>query len=147
MSISTAVPTRLTIALVILVALAILGVEAWDRPESAVEASARRYAAAVTSSDLDGAMAEIAPGERAEWNAWVQSQLGNVYDVTGVAVRARWLFGQPTDVTVDVGVRKVERRRYKFRERRPERSPVLGAVEIEHRLKIDAVAQRSPRQR
>jgi hypothetical protein len=105
-SISTLFLTRFSIGLVVLVALAILGVEAWDRPESAVEASARRYAAAVTSSDLDGAMAEIAPSERAQWNAWVQSQLGNVYDVTGVAVRATWLLGQPTDVTVDVDINR-----------------------------------------
>jgi hypothetical protein len=105
-SIGTAFLTRLTILLVGLVALAVLGVEAWDRPEAAVEASARRYAAAVSSSDLDGAMAEIAPGERPQWNAWVQSQLGNVYDVTGVAVRAAWLLGQPTDVTVDLDVNR-----------------------------------------
>jgi len=105
-SISTALRTRLVIGLVLLVALAILGVEAWDRPAAAVEAGARRYAAAVTASDLDGAMAEIAPDQRAQWDAWVQSQLGNVYDVTGVAVRATWLLGQPTDVTVDVDINR-----------------------------------------
>ena len=33
-------------------------------------------------------MAEIAPEQRAHWQDWVRSQLGNVYDVRGVAVRS-----------------------------------------------------------
>jgi hypothetical protein len=100
---------RLTIVVLALVALgvlAVVGVEAWDRPESAVEAGVRRYAIAVSSSDLDGAMAEIAPEQRPRWKAWVQSQLGNVYDVTGIAVRAPWLLARPTDVTVDIDINR-----------------------------------------
>jgi len=90
----------------VLVALAIVGVEVWDRPEAAVEASVRRYTSAIAAEDLDAAMAEIAPGERAHWNQWVQGQLGNEYDVTGVAVRAPWLLARPTDVTVDLDVNR-----------------------------------------
>ncbi len=33
-------------------------------------------------------MAEIAPEQRSHWQDWVRSQLGNVYDVRGVAVRS-----------------------------------------------------------
>jgi hypothetical protein len=93
-------------ALLALVALAIVGVEVLDRPQAAVEASVRRYADAVAASDLGGAMAEIAPDQRDRWSAWVQSQLGNEYGVTGIAVRAPWLLGRPTDVTVDLDVNR-----------------------------------------
>jgi hypothetical protein len=68
--------------------LAIVGIQALDRGGAAVEASVRRYAAAISNSDLDGAMAEIAPERRAMWQDWVQGQLGNVYDVKGIAVRS-----------------------------------------------------------
>jgi len=88
------------------VALAIFAVEAIDRPDSAVEASVRRYAAAVTAGDFDAAMAEIAPDQRDMWNDWVRGQLGNVYDVTGIAVRAGWLLGRPIDVTTDLDINR-----------------------------------------
>ncbi|MDQ6672734.1 MAG: hypothetical protein M3069_18660, partial [Chloroflexota bacterium] len=59
-----------------------------------------RYAAAVSSADLDAAMAEIAPGHRGQWTDWVQAQLGNMYDVKGTAVRSpsvmQRLFGAAT---------------------------------------------------
>src|SRR5690348_5604622 len=93
-------------ALLVLVAAAIVGVEAWDRPSSAVEASVRRYSAAVSNADLDAAMAEIAPAERPRWRDWVNGQLGNVYDVTGIAVRTTGLLGQPTEVTTDLDVNR-----------------------------------------
>ena len=96
----------LSAALLVLIAIAVVAVEAVDRPEAAVEASVRRYAAAVASGDLDAAMAEIAPSERSHWSDWVNGQLGNVYDVTGVAVHAPWLFGSPSDVTVDLDVNR-----------------------------------------
>jgi hypothetical protein len=95
-----AVSGRFVGILVALVAVAIAGVEALDRPEAAVEASVRRYATAVTNADLNAAMAEIAPDQRAAWSDWVQGQLGNVYDVTGIAVRAPALLATPTEVTV-----------------------------------------------
>src|SRR5437868_1761750 len=69
-----------------------------------VEASVRRYAAAVSQSDMEGAMVEIAPDQRARWNEWVVSQLGNVYEVRGIAVRAPWLLAGPSDVTTVLDV-------------------------------------------
>jgi hypothetical protein len=74
--------------LLALISLAIAGIQGLDRAEASVEGSVRRYAAAVASSDLDAALAEIAPDQRATWTDWVQSQLGNVYDVRGIAVRS-----------------------------------------------------------
>lgn len=92
--------------LLLAVALAILGVEARDRAEAGVEAGVRRYAAAISSADRDAALAEIAPDQRATWNDFVDSQLGNTYDVTGVAVRSASLLGPPTDVTTDLDVNR-----------------------------------------
>jgi hypothetical protein len=97
---------HLNYALLALVGLAIVGVQAWDRPDAAVEASVRRYAAAVTSSDANAALAEIAPDQRQRWQQWLQGQVGNEYVVTGVAVRAAWLLARPTDVTVDLDVNR-----------------------------------------
>jgi hypothetical protein len=101
---------------VLLVALAgaIVGTQVVDRNESAVEASVRRYATAVSNADLDGAMAEIAPDQRAKWTDWVRGQLGNVYDVRGIAVRSpsvlqrvsRRLPGGPFEVTVVLDVNR-----------------------------------------
>jgi hypothetical protein len=93
-------------ALLLAVAASIVFVEAADRKDAAVEAGVRRYAAAVSSADLDSAMAEIAPNERAAWSDWVAGQLGNVYDVRGIAVHAAWLLGAPTDVTVVMDVNR-----------------------------------------
>jgi hypothetical protein len=90
--------------LLALVALAIVGVEVADRGHAAVEASVRRYAEAVTSSDFDAAMAEIAPDQRSRWSDWVRSQLGNVYEVRGIAVRSPGVLGGPTDVTTVLDV-------------------------------------------
>ena len=93
-------------ALLALIALAIVGVEAVDRPDAAVEASVRRYATAVSHSDMDAAMAETAPEKRAAWSDWVRGQLGNVYDVTGLGVHATSLLAPPTDVTVFLDVNR-----------------------------------------
>ena len=79
---------RLYGVLLALIALAIVGVQLLDPGEAAVEQSVRRYATAVSNAQLDAAMAEIAPEQRAHWQDWVRSQLGNVYDVRGVAVRS-----------------------------------------------------------
>jgi hypothetical protein len=104
--------TALVGALLAFLALAIAGVEIADRAEASVEASVRRYASAVTNSDLDAAMAEIAPDQRARWSDWVQTQLGNVYDVRGIAVRSpsiverltQRLPGGPREVTTVLDV-------------------------------------------
>jgi hypothetical protein len=68
--------------------VAIVGLQLSDRSGAAVEEAVRRYAVAVSSADLDAAMAEIAPESRAEWTDWVRTQLGNVYSPTGIAVRS-----------------------------------------------------------
>jgi hypothetical protein len=92
--------------LLALVAVVIVGVQGVDRPAAAVEASVRRYADAVTTGDLQTAMAEIAPDQRDQWSAWVQGQLGNQYIVTGVAVRTPGLLARPREVTVDMDVNR-----------------------------------------
>ena len=74
--------------LLAVMALAIVGIQLLDRSGAAVEGSVRRYAMAVTNGDLDAAMAEIAPEQRAAWTDWVRVQLGNVYDIRGIAVRS-----------------------------------------------------------
>jgi hypothetical protein len=90
--------------LLLLIALAIVGVQVFDRPASAVEASVRRYAAAMSNDDLNAALAEIAPDRRSAWSDWIQSQVGNTYDVTGIAVHAPSLLAAPDDVTVQLDV-------------------------------------------
>jgi hypothetical protein len=82
--------------LLALVALAVVGFQVLDRPEASVEGSVRRYAVAVSSGDLEAALAEIAPDQRALWTDFVQSQLGNVYDVRGIAVRSSSLLQRAT---------------------------------------------------
>jgi hypothetical protein len=104
--------TALVGVLLTFLALAIAGVEVADRAEASVEASVRRYAAAVTNSDLAGALAEIAPDQRTRWTDWVQGQLGNVYEVRGIAVRSpsiverltQRLPGGPREVTTVLDV-------------------------------------------
>jgi len=86
--------------------LAIFGVQLFDRRASAVEASVRRYADAVSNGDLDAAMAEIAPPERDRWRDWVAGQLGNVYEVRGIAVRAPSILAMPGEVTVAMDVNR-----------------------------------------
>jgi hypothetical protein len=99
-------------ALILLVGLAILGVEARNRPAAAVEAGVRRYALAVSNGDLDAALAEIAPERRGEASDFVKNQLGNVYDVTGVAVRTSSLLGRPVDVTTNLDVNRAYPEQY-----------------------------------
>jgi hypothetical protein len=123
---------RLSLVLLALAAASIVGVEAWDRPDAAVEASVRRYATAVSSSDLDAAMAEIAPQQRPRWRDWVQSQLGNVYDVTGIAVRAPWLLARPTDVTVDLDINR------EFEDEFYQATPRVGLEEVDGRWYLAA---------
>jgi hypothetical protein len=98
--------SRVVLALLVLVGLAVVGVQTVDRRASSVEAAVRRYAAAVSVSDLDAAMAEIAPAQRDRWHDWVAGQLGNVYEVRGIAVRARSVFGAPYEVTVAMDVNR-----------------------------------------
>jgi hypothetical protein len=102
----------LTGVLLVAVAAAVLGLEVVGRPESSVEASVRRYADAVGNSDLDAALAEIAPDQRATWRDWIDGQLGNIYEVRGIAVRAPSVLERlrthagagPTEVTTVIDV-------------------------------------------
>jgi hypothetical protein len=105
------VPRLLVLNGVLLAALglAIVGVQVLDRPAAQVDGSVRRYAAAVASGDLDAAVEEIAPSRRGQWRDWVRGQLGNIYEVRGVAVRAPSLLASrgirtPSEVTVMLDV-------------------------------------------
>jgi hypothetical protein len=97
-----------------LVALSIVSIQVLDRAGASVEGSARRYAAAVSNGDLDAAMAEIAPDQRARWTEWVRGQLGDVYGVRGIAVRSPSVLqrvtqhtpGGPVEVTAVLDVNR-----------------------------------------
>jgi hypothetical protein len=82
--------------LLVALAMAVVRTQLALRDDAAVEASVRRYAAAVSAADLDGALAEIAPDQRAHWQDWVRGQLGNVYEVRGIAVRSPSLVARVT---------------------------------------------------
>lgn len=85
-----------------------------DRSGPQIEATIHRYAAAVASSDLDSAVGELAPEERARWAPWVESQLGNRYEVRAVSVRSlslldqltRHASGRPFEATVAADVNR-----------------------------------------
>jgi hypothetical protein len=116
----------------LLVGLAILGVEARNRPAAAVEAGVRRYALAVSNGDLDSALAEIAPERRGESSDFVKNQLGNVYDVTGVAVRTSSLLGRPVDVTTNLDVNRA------YPEQYYQAAPREGVEEVDGRWYLEA---------
>jgi hypothetical protein len=84
----------LNLVLLSALALAVVRTQLTLRQHSAVEASVRAYAAAVTNSDLQGALVEIAPEQRDRWRGFVNSQLGNVYEVRGIAVRSPSVFAR-----------------------------------------------------
>jgi hypothetical protein len=97
---------KAVLALLAVVALVIVGVQGLDRRAAAVEASVRRYAQAITLADLDAALAEITPEQRERWRPWVAGQLGNVYDVRGIAVRSASILSAPIEVTVAMDVNR-----------------------------------------
>jgi hypothetical protein len=93
--------------------LTVVSVSLLERGEAVVEASVRRYCVAVSNGDLEGALAEIAPAEREAWRGWLTSQLGNIYEVRGIGVRAPSLLdrlagraGAPREVTVVLDVNR-----------------------------------------
>jgi hypothetical protein len=92
--------------LVALITLCVVGVQVLDRGHAAVEAGVRRYATAVSNADLDAALEEIAPQQRVHWQDWIRSQLGNVYDVRGIAVRSPSLLQAPFEVTAVLDVNR-----------------------------------------
>jgi hypothetical protein len=80
--------TLLNGVLLAMIGMAIVGIQGLDRSGASVEGSVRRYASAISNADLQAALAEISPDQRATWEGWVRGQLGNVYDVKGIAVRS-----------------------------------------------------------
>jgi hypothetical protein len=94
--------------LIVSVGVAVAGMSLLSRSSLSVEGAVRRYSLAVTSTDLEAALAEIAPGERETWRDWVASQLGNVYEVRGIAVRspAFLVRGGPYEVTVVLDINR-----------------------------------------
>jgi hypothetical protein len=100
--------------LLVAAGLAILSLIVVDRAEASVEQVVRRYALAISSGDLDGALEEIAPDQRESYRDWVSTQLGNLYDVRGIAVRSPALFDRlvrgaprgPTEVSVVLDVNR-----------------------------------------
>jgi hypothetical protein len=59
----------------------------WRGRAASPEAPLRTYLAAVTSEDLNAALAEILPDDRADALPFVSDQLGNGYRVLGLGVR------------------------------------------------------------
>jgi hypothetical protein len=104
----------LNAVLLVLVGVAVPGVTVVSRAEASVEALVRRYSFAVTSSSLEDVLADIAPAERETWRAWLATQLGNVYEVRGIAVRSHPLWQRalrlapagPLEVTVVLDVNR-----------------------------------------
>jgi hypothetical protein len=74
--------------LLLLTALAVVLFGLVARADTAIASSVRRYAAAVGASNLEAAIAEITPSQRDMWRDWISGQLGNVYEVRGVAARS-----------------------------------------------------------
>ena len=82
-------------------ALAIVGIQGLYRGGAAVEASVRRYAAAVSNSDsATGLWPRLRPtsGRRGR-SGFAASYLGNVYDVRGIAVRSPSVLQRVLDPT------------------------------------------------
>ena len=108
----------LNAVLLAMVFAAILGSQLLDRSEAAVEASVRRYADAVSSNNREAALDEIAPEARARWGEFVAEQVGNVYEVRGIAVRSPSVLDRllrraplrssPVEVTVVLDVDRTE---------------------------------------
>lgn len=85
-----------------------------DRTASQIDATVERYARALESQDLNAALLELAPATRERWAPWVAEQLGNIYEVRAVSIRApspldrlaRGTPGLPTQATVIMDVNR-----------------------------------------
>lgn len=104
----------LNTALLSLLAGIIVAEQLLDRAPPRISATVERYARAMEAQDLQAAVAEIAPADRPGWTAWVESQLGNIYEVKSVAVREpsgldrilAGASGTPIEVTVAMDVNR-----------------------------------------
>jgi hypothetical protein len=100
--------------LLVVTGVAVLTFGLLARADAAVSQTVRRYAVAISERDLDGALAELVPTERERWRPWLERQLGNVYDVRGIAVRSPSLFdrllrgapGAPYEVSILLDVNR-----------------------------------------
>ena len=100
--------------LLLAIAAAIGAVQLTDRSAPAVVQTVNRYAAALQAQDLQATEAEIAPSRRAEWEPFIRSQLGNIYEIKGTAVRAPSLLDRltkgaqssPSEITVIMDVNR-----------------------------------------
>jgi hypothetical protein len=99
--------------LLALAGIAIFGVIAFDHSEASVEGVVKRYALAVSSNDLDGALDEIAPDQRDAYRGGSRRRVGNIYEVRGIAVRSPSVFervvrraSRPSEVTVVLDVNR-----------------------------------------
>jgi len=96
------------------IAGAIGAVQFTDRSSPAVAQSVARYAAALQAQDLQGTEQEIAPSRRAEWEPFIRTQLGNIYEIRGFALRTPSLLDRltrgasstPTEATVVMDVNR-----------------------------------------
>lgn len=85
-----------------------------DRSPVQIDSTVERYARAVEAQDLEAAIIELSPAARDLWTPWVAEQLGNIYQVRAVSIRApspldrliRGTLGQPTEATVVMDVNR-----------------------------------------
>lgn len=104
----------LNAALLILLAGIIGAEQLLDGAPPRIQATVERYARAMEAQDLQAALAEIEPSDRPRWTAWVESQLGNIYEVKSVAVREpsgldrilAGASGTPTEASVAMDVNR-----------------------------------------
>lgn len=93
---------------------AIGAAQALDRSPGQIDATVERYARAVEAQDLEAAVTELSPAGRERWAPWVAEQLGNIYEVRAVSIRApslvarfaRGMPGLPTEATVIMDVNR-----------------------------------------
>lgn len=93
---------------------AVLLVQVSARDWAAVEGNVRRYAAAISASNPEAALAEIVPDQRATWAPFVDEMVGDHYDVKSIAVRTPSLLARlttraamrPIEVTTTMDVNK-----------------------------------------
>jgi hypothetical protein len=102
-----AIPTLLNGLLLLGLIAAAIGLQVANRSAAQVEGVVYRYAHAVSAGDLEAALAEITPEQRATALGFVANQVGKEYGVLAAAVRMSAVLaqlprlnGEPFEVTV-----------------------------------------------